>query len=241
MKNWRPISLLNTDYKIASKAIAKRMQKFLPKLVHSDQCGYVKNRFIGENIRLIDDVLKLSQLRNIPGLLLLVDFEKAFDTIEWPFINRVLDSFNFGPDLKRWISTLFTDVSSCIINNGFTSEFVNLSRGVRQGCPIAPFLFILAVELLAISIRNNSNIKGISINGDEVKISQLADDTTCFLADIQSAKHLMTLLQKFEKCSGLKCNQDKTIARWIGASKNNPPGDLPVLWSRDHFKVGYKV
>ena len=237
LKNWRPISLLNTDYKLLSKSMARRMQSFLPKLIHGDQTGYIKNRFIGENIRVIDDVLRLTEIQNIPGLILLVDFEKAFDTIEWPYIKKVLDAFNFGEDFQRWISVLFNNPSCCVINNGYASEFFTLSRGVRQGCPASPFLFILAVELLAISIRSNANIKGITLGEEEIKISQLADDTTCFLSDIESARQLLRVLQNFEIFSGLKCNKDKTIARWIGASKFSPDGDIPVLWCKDHFTV----
>ena len=121
------------------------------------------------------------------------------------------------------------------MNNGYTSQFFGLGRGVRQGCPLAPFLFVLAVELLAISVRKNSNIKGIDVGDDIIKISQLADDTTCFLSDLNSARHLLQELQNFERCSGLKCNVDKTIARWIGSCKYSPDGDLPVLWCKDSF------
>ena len=82
VKNWRPITLLNSDYKIAAKAIANRLQNVLPKLINSDQTGFLKGRFIGENIRLIDGLINHTAARNIPGLLMFLDFEKAFDSVE---------------------------------------------------------------------------------------------------------------------------------------------------------------
>ena len=92
-KNWRPITLLNTDYKIAAKAIANRIKTVLPKLINNDQTGFMKGRFIGENIRLIDGIIQYATQHNVPGLLLFIDFEKAFDSLEWPFIFDTLPFF----------------------------------------------------------------------------------------------------------------------------------------------------
>ena len=86
VKNWHPISLLNCDYKLATKAVANRLKQVLPKLIDNDQTGFLKGRFIGENIRLLDSVINFTAAKNIPGLLVFLDFEKAFDTVEWPFI-----------------------------------------------------------------------------------------------------------------------------------------------------------
>ena len=95
VKNWRPITLLNSDYKIAAKAIANRLQNVLPKLIDSDQTGFLKGIFIGGNIRLIDGLINHTAARNIPGLLMFLEFEKAFDTVEWSFMWKTLSSFKF--------------------------------------------------------------------------------------------------------------------------------------------------
>ena len=100
LKNWRPMSLLNCDYKIAAKAIANRLKQVLPKLIDNDQTGFVKGRSIAENIRLIDGIIKYTAENNIPGLLLFLDFEKAFDTVEWPFLQNTFRHYNFGPGHK---------------------------------------------------------------------------------------------------------------------------------------------
>ena len=98
LSNWRPITLLNVDFKIAAKAIAKRLEPILPSLIHSDQTGFVKGRYIGENIRLINDIMQTTKIHNLPGILTSLDFRKAFDSLEWPFIMKTLDYLNFGTD-----------------------------------------------------------------------------------------------------------------------------------------------
>ena len=101
LKNWRPLSLLICDYKIAAKSIANRIQATLPKLIDNDQTGFIKGRFIGENIRLIDSIINYTANTNIPGLILLLDFEKAFDTLEWPFIEKTLQHYGFGLSIQN--------------------------------------------------------------------------------------------------------------------------------------------
>ena len=163
LKNWRPITLLNVDCKIATKAIAKRIEPYLPTLIHSDQTGFIKGRYIGENIRLIEDVMEYTKVHNIPGILIALDFKKAFDSLEWGYIMKTLDAFNFGTSIKRWISTFYSNIESAVINNGFLTNWFKPSRGVRQGCPLSPFLFILSAELLANKIRQDTKIKGIKM------------------------------------------------------------------------------
>ena len=89
---------MNCDYKIAAKAIANRLKRVLPNLIDHDQTGFLKGRFIGENIRLVDPTIKYTAAKNIPGLLLFLDFEKAFDTVEWSFIQKTFRHFNYKLD-----------------------------------------------------------------------------------------------------------------------------------------------
>ena len=95
---------------------------------------------------------------NIPGLMIFIDFQKAFDSVEWSFLIKCLEKFNFGPDFIRWVGVFYKDIKSCIINKGLTSNFFPLERGVRQGDPLSPYLFVIAVEILAIAIRQNPDI-----------------------------------------------------------------------------------
>lgn len=180
LKNWRPISLLNVVYKLASGCIAERLKKVLDKLISSDQTGFLKGRFIGENIRLVYDLMNYTEQNQIPGLLMLIDFEKAFDSISWNFIYKTLDLFNFSDLIEDWVKTFYSGIKSCVIQNGIASDYFYPQRGCRQCDPISPYLFLLCAEVLGILIRKIKDIKGIIIEGEEYKLSQYADDTTLF-------------------------------------------------------------
>ena len=124
----------------------------------------------------------MAECNNIPGLLLVIDYEKAYDNLEWPFIEKTLQFFNLGPSFVHWVKTLYNGAKSTVINNGWASEYFLKSRGVRQGCPLSAYIFVLAAETLAINIRKNKTIQGITVNNAEIKITQYADDTCLTLA-----------------------------------------------------------
>ena len=107
LKNYRPISLLTVDYKILAKTIANRLKKCLDILIHSDQSGFLKGRNIGNNVRLITDIIEYAKLNNIPGAILLLDIQKAFDSVSHNFLFRVLNKFNFGDQFVTWIKVLY--------------------------------------------------------------------------------------------------------------------------------------
>ena len=173
LSNCRPITLLNVDYKIASKAIASRIKNVLPTLIHSDQSGFMKDRFIGQNIRLINDILEQTELQNVPGILLQLDFRKAFDTVEWPLIQQTLLKFNFGDSIKCWVQTFYCNAESSVLINGLNTKQIPLSRGVRQGCPLSPYLFILVAEILASKIRHDKTVQGITLFKKEIKLEAI--------------------------------------------------------------------
>ena len=182
LENWRPISLFNVDTKIMSKVIATRIKKVLPSIIHHNQTGFIEDRFIGETVRSIFDTMDFTAKENIPGLMIFIDFQKAFDSIEWVYLSSCLDMFNFGPDFIRWVKTFYNNIQlSCVINNGITSEYFKLERG---GDPLSPYLFVIAVETLAVAVRQNAAIKGITIGKEETKLlASYADDTTAILPD----------------------------------------------------------
>ena len=143
--------------------------------------------------------------KNIPRILLFIDFEKAFDSIDWEFMVKCLDVFGFGPSLKGWIETFYKNISSCVINNGMCTSQFEIQRGVRQGDPMSPYLFIIVAEVLATAIRT-TNIQGIKIGKEEFKFVQYADDLTVFVPDIENAQRIFNLLDQFKTCSRLQVN-----------------------------------
>ena len=144
----------------------------------------MKGRYIGECIRLILDTMLYTKQKSLPGTAIFLDFEKAFDTIEWNNLQNCLEVFNFGPQLRQWIRVFYSNISSCVLNNGFASEHFSLSRGVRQGCSLSGLLFIIGIEILGNAIINSDNIKGTDDEpGKSVKLTQYADDTTVIVKD----------------------------------------------------------
>ena len=240
LKNWRPIALLNTSYKLLSSCIANRLKSVLHFLIHENQKGFMKGRYIGENTRLIYDVLYETQNKKNPGILLLIDFEKAFDSVSWKFINNTLRFLNFGPDLIQWINVLNDNARLCVTQNGFLSQFFQIGRGCRQGDPVSSYIFNLCAEIMGLLIRQNKDIKGIQI-GKEVKLLQYADDTVIFLdGSEKSLKSTLDLLFQFAKYSGLKPNISKTSAIWIGSkTKSNDMlcNEYNLHWENGPFTV----
>ena len=237
LKNWRPLSLLNTDYKTLTKLLARRLQKVIGKLVSFDQSGYIKGRFIGENIRTIYDIIDYAREQMIPGMIVAIDFEKAFDSVSWEFLLETLRSFNFGPNFTKWIDIIYSTPECCVTNNGYHSNFFTLSRGIRQVCPISALLFLLVVEIMAIHIRTNDKIKGIKVSDtQDIVISQLADDTTLFLKDTASLHEALKFVELFGESSGLRLNKDKSESFWIGSKLSSKEKPFGLKWTKNYIK-----
>ena len=218
LKNWRPISLLNVTYKLLSWVIARRLRSVMDVLIHESQRGFISGRFIGENTRLLYDCMHYFNDHEIPGFLLLLDFEKAFDSVSWKFIFNVLNYFNFGPNLISWIHIFFNEFSLCVSQNGFSSEYFTIGRGCRQGDPPLPCIVLLCFEIMGAMIRNDEQINGITIYEHEYKLLQYADDTALLLdGQENSLRRALSLIDQFSKYSGLKPNYSKTSCIRIGA------------------------
>ena len=217
IKNWRPISLLNTTYKLISSCLTNRLRPLLCRIISQEQKGFLENRSISDCTRLMYDLIYECQFRKINGLILLIDFEKAFDSISWDYIRECLIRLNFGDNFLKWINIFQKDSKSRVILNGHMSDLFSLERGCRQGDPISPYLFIVCSEFLTQAIINNQNIEGITVLEKEHKASQYADDTSLFLkANEINLKHALQTLQWFYLKSGLKTNESKTKVIKIG-------------------------
>lgn len=164
--SYRPISVLNVDYKLFASILSKRLESIVPELMDLDQTGFVLNRQTQDNLRRTLQVMSHITSENISAMLISLDAEKAFDSVGWEYLYRVLARFGFKEDFIKCIKALYSSPAARIRVNGHLSQTIYLERGTRQGCPLSPTLFALFIETLAQAMREDSEIKGIMIRGD---------------------------------------------------------------------------
>lgn len=245
MKGYRPISLLNTWYKILSGVIAERIKKFLPKLIHPDQGGFVEGRYIGDVIRNTLDILHDAKLNKKHALLLSVDVESAFDRLRHDAVKETMELFNFGPTIRNWIRLFLTDLFSNVTMCGFLSKSIQVLRSARQGDPLGPYVFILCLEIFATKVRHHKNIVGYKCDEQEQKLSLLADDCTFYLEGNKqiiegSIVSIYSILDDFHEVSGLNASIAKSKAMWIGAAIGSDPicPNLKFSWCNSMKLLG---
>lgn len=206
LKNWRPVSLLCTDYKIFSKVLATRLRDVMASVVHGDQTYCVPGRLISDNVTLIRDVLDLSRSLGIDVGLISLDQEKAFDWVEHQYLWRTLAAFGFSPGFVAMIQVLYCDITSVLKINGVLSGPFSVLRGVRQGCSLSGMLYSLAIEPLLHKLRRD--LCGVYIPGCNValKLSAYADDLIVLINSQTDIKVLENTVSLFGCISSAKIN-----------------------------------
>ena len=218
--NYRPIMVLNTDYKIFTKVIATRLSDVVPHLIHPDQAGFIHGRSIFDQIEQTNMTINYAKLKGVNGAIVALDQEKAYDKLTHPYLWKILERLAFPEETIRMIQMLYQGARTSVIINGVISEPYVVMRGVRQGDPMSCILFNLGIEPLAANIHK-SNIKGIEIPNleESVKVSLFADGTTVIMAENDSFHELTTLLQQWCSISGAKFNVEKTEIIPIGTDE----------------------
>ena len=158
------------------------------------------------------------------------DFEKAFESIDHCFMFACLKRFGFGTQFVQWVKTLFKNAQTCVMNNGFSVGYFAFKRGTRQGDPLSAYLFILAIEVLLIRVRDSELVRGILVIDKEIKFDAYADDGRFFLKDLQSLYTILDIMEEFGKFSSLQLNLQKSEACWIGASRFNTNPSTICIW-----------
>ena len=210
--NYRPITILNTDYKIMTRALTMRLTKVVPNLIHRDQAGFMKGRQIEDQTELVRLMLNQCEASKQNGVIVCLDQEKAYDKVRHDFIWRTLETYQFPNHFINTIKTLYENGEMVVVINGVISKPYRVTRGVRQGDPLSCLIFNLAIESLASMLRN-STLKGFTIKGeiDRLITTLFADDTTVFLSEEDSFNDLQNILQKWCRASGAKFNVSKTV------------------------------
>ena len=209
--NYRPITLLNADYKIFTKTLAMRLANVAPSIIHPNQAGFVPGRKIHNQAKLTKLIIDYCEVEEVEGMIVALDQEKAYDKINHNYLWRVLEHMNFPNNFIKTIKNLYEAAESVVIINGIVSTAFKIIRGVRQGDPVSCLLFDFAIEPLACNLRA-SGLRGIEIPGvaERLITTLFADDTTVYLHATDSYDELLKILEDWCGASRAKFNEEKT-------------------------------
>ena len=237
ISNWRPVSLLNVDYKIFTKAIANKIATSLDDVISPSQTASVPGRTMLTTVSTVRDLIQYAHDENLPAALLSIDQQKAFDRVNWTFMFKTLRAFGYGEPLINTIKTIYNNITSSVKVNGYISDSFQLLRGVRQGCPLSMLLYCLLAEVFANYLQLSQQIKGIKIDKWEIKMVQFADDTNLFLVGLASIEQVGRELLLFERATGARVNIQKCEGLWLGRYKDRKETPLNIKWSNRKIKV----
>ncbi len=200
-----------------TKILATRLNKCISTIIHPDQVGFVLNRFSFFNVRRFLNIIYSKQKSHSKLAIIALDAEKAFDQVEWKYILTTIKEFNLGDRFSSWVSMLYHHTSASVLTNLDRSPQFELHRGTRQGCPLSPLLFAIAIEPLANAIRHHPQIPPLNIGQVDHIISLYADDVLLYLSDTEhSVPPLLDLLNSFSNFSGYSVNWQKSEFMPIG-------------------------
>ncbi|KAJ3582865.1 hypothetical protein NHX12_000161 [Muraenolepis orangiensis] len=236
IKNWRPVSLLCTEYKLLSKVLATRLREVMGQVIHRDQTYCVPDRLVSDNVFLIRDFLDISSALGLETGVISIDQEKAFDRVEHQYLWKTLEAFGFSPGLIAKIKALYSNIESVLKINGGLSAPFKIQRGIRQGCSLSGMLYSLAFEPLLHRLR--AGISGVSVPGciTPFKLSAYADDLVIFINKQEDINVLVENVGRFALISSAKVNWGKSAALTVGklSSRLILPGGLH--WKKGGFK-----
>ena len=209
LKSWRQISLISTDIKIVAKILANRIKPIMPDIISETQYC-VNGKSIVDCNNKMRDILYYVNTHNIDGALINLDWEKAFDRVDWSFLIKVMEKFGFPDFTIKWLMNLYSNITSSVLINGYVTKEFKIERGVRQGCPMSMLVYVLFQEPLYLAFKKCNKILPIEIQNEKIKNLGYADDTTAFAKDDNSFKEIFRLIKKIEKASNSKINIRKT-------------------------------
>ncbi|CAL5415136.1 unnamed protein product [Camellia sinensis] len=224
--DFRPISLITSVYKIIAKVLSRRLRKVLPKIISEVQTAFLSGRHIIDGVLIANEVVDWWKRSKKKGLILKLDFEKAYDSVNWEFLYSMMKNFGFGEKWVGWMKTCISTARiSVLVNGSPTSEFSPM-KGLRQGDPLSPLLFNIVAEGLNILLERAKEvglIRGVSVGSSELIIThlQFADDTIIFCeAEWEEVVAVKRILRCFELMSGLKINFHKSKVCGVGVQED---------------------
>lgn len=244
MGDFRPISLVHSLPKIGSKLLANRLRPRMNELVHANQSAFIKGRNLHDNFLLVRQVARSLHRRRAKGVLLKLDISRAFDTLSWPFLFEVLRAKGFSDTWMSWIAILLSTASSRVVVNGHAGQKFSHAQGLRQGHPVSPLLFVIAMDVLT-SLITRAQESGVLSKMPGCtpmqRLSIYADDVVLFVRPtIPDLRFVKEALHIFGIASGLNINYSKSTAIMIrdeDGDKELVEGAIP--WSMESFPCKY--
>lgn len=232
LKNYRPISLMNLDYKIITKVLCNRLKHVMSSLVHPDQTCAVPGFSIVDGCHTVRDVIDYMNDRNEEAVLLSLDQEKAFDRVSHYYLINVLKAAGLGEDFVNWIKTIYNDIYCSLIVNHFVTEPISVQRSVRQGCSLSPLLYVLCMEPIFNKIRTDREVVGVKAPGrvGDQKVAAFADDSNFFLKNERSVQKVTKWYDYFGRGSGAKLNKNKSKGMFLGKWRNRSDHPFGISW-----------
>ena len=240
LKNWRPISLLCSDYKIFTKALSLRLKQVLQDIIHVDQSYTVPGRQIFDNIHLIRDCIHFHNDMNLPLGILSLDQEKAFDRVSHHYLFQTLHAFGFGENFINFIKLLYTQTDSLVRVNSSLTAPVQFSRGIRQGCSLSGQLYAIVIEPLLHRIRQDDSIQGVMIPNSsdrKCKLSAYADDVNTLVTCDTDFLRFKYWFAVYEHASNAKINYRKSQGLWVGSWRGRADRPLEIPWNSIGLKL----
>ena len=222
------------------KGPCRRLLNVLHEVIAREQTCGVRGRFIGENVALLRDIIAYTTETNLPAALLSLNQEKAFDRVDWDFLTLTLRHLGFGPSFVSWIRLLYTSIRSCILINGYTSDYFFPSRGVRQGCLLSPLLYVISIDVLGANIRAHPAICGLclpSIRDPLPVVSLYADDTSVIATSNAAILAVFKVYRSFELGTGSTLNLGKCRGPWLGGWRGRSDLPVPIAWCSSKIKI----
>lgn len=225
IEEFRPISLIGSQYKIIAKILANRILKVISTVVSEVQTAYIKGRQIIDGPLLVNEIIAWATKKNEKFMMFKVDFEKAFDSLNWIFLDSVMTQMGFGIKWRNWIKGCLKSAYGSVLVNGSPTQEFQIKKGLRQGDPLSPFLFILAMEALHVTLmeaKQKNIFKGIQVGNNLIEISHLQFADDAFIVrewSMENANNLFQILRCFYMASGLKVNFSKSKLFGVGVNR----------------------
>jgi exonuclease III len=239
INNWRPITLLNTDYKLLTRCIAKRITTVLPKLITSNQTYGVPNKSIQTNLHLIRDAIDYTNQHDLPLAIISLDQASAYDCLEHSYIYHTLQKFGFGHKLIDKVRTLYRNSQGLVKINGILTTPFPFARGVRQGDPLSGPIFILTLEPFLLQCNHSMQRYGLKVpnyNHSTLVTTAYADDVTLFITQNEGFEQLVHNFMIYGALSGATLNTHKTTGLFTGKWKGRPDQPLGFKWNEQGGK-----